>query len=207
LASIARLEAAGIRPPRLTEPEHQRWQRFRRNLSCSDLIDLLHQDLAMAFPEPFGRHQACDLDDEQAKALLLEAASPSEEPSSRFLLRQAEALRLPTGGALSNAPQLQPQHQILELPGSGGRLSAYLCARDQSLGFDRQFTLMADSEEERCLIGLVTVELRGNAPRVWSSEQLEEELAKGARFDRVLGLKAAPGAQRWAPRFPEVRLL
>src|SRR4051812_25836199 len=53
LRSIARLEAAGERPPRLTEPDHARWDRFRRKLGWRAFIEILHEDLAGAFPVPF----------------------------------------------------------------------------------------------------------------------------------------------------------
>jgi hypothetical protein len=53
LRAIARLERTGLRPPRLTEHAQERWQRVRRKLGWVAFIELLHEDLAEAFPTSF----------------------------------------------------------------------------------------------------------------------------------------------------------
>jgi hypothetical protein len=53
LRSIAQLEVAREREPRLTEPDHARWLRFYRKPGWRAFIEILHEDLAGAFPVPF----------------------------------------------------------------------------------------------------------------------------------------------------------
>jgi hypothetical protein len=45
LREIARLERGGLRPPRLTERDQERWHRVRRKLGWVAFIELLHEDL------------------------------------------------------------------------------------------------------------------------------------------------------------------
>ena len=204
LASIARLEAAQVRPPRLTQPGLDKWHRYRRKLGWTDLVELLHADLASAFPEPFDLDRWPErpaLDEDAAQALLEAAAATTNRDSADFLRDCARLLGLPAGGALTDAPKLQPHHQVLELPGSGGRIAAYLCANDSALSFDRQFTFVAATPAERVAIGLAAVERRASAPRIVTPDDL------APKYDRVVGLAASPAAQALAARFPEARLI
>jgi hypothetical protein len=78
LRSIARLErAGGVRPPRITEPGFAHWHRIRRRLGWRDLIALLHEDLASAFPLPFELAGALAqaLTEAEAERLVHEAAT------------------------------------------------------------------------------------------------------------------------------------
>ncbi len=211
LRAIARLEAAGVLPARLTEPGFAKWIRFRRKLSWRDFIRLLHEDQALAFPEPFDLARwegdpLASIEDPTAKLLLDNAAIPTDGDALDFLRDQAKALGLAAGGAIADVPKLQARHKALELSGSGGRIAAYQCIH-HGLAYDRNFTFVADTAAERVLIGLGAVELRANPPTILSSAQLDEHIAAKARFDRVWGLKSVPAAAALATRFPDARLV
>lgn len=192
LRAIARLERSddGVRQPRLTEPELASFHRMRRRLDHADLIELLHEDLAEAFPLPFGQEayerdlfQA--LDDNIAKALIADVQALEEADTLAFLRQAASALGLLSGGKLSELRKAQPRHKVLELPGSAGRIAAQQLSDNPSLSLE-QFTIVADSDAERALIGLVRVELRGSMPEVIPSTALHE--ANLSRFDLVFGI-------------------
>src|SRR5688572_7363507 len=53
LHALARDEAAGRRPPRLTEPQQATWRRFRGRLGSADLLRLLAEDASVVHPIPF----------------------------------------------------------------------------------------------------------------------------------------------------------
>jgi len=215
LQSIARLERAGVRPPRLTEPGHESWKRIQRRLRWIDFIAILHPDLAIAFPYPFdlGRwqhHPLKDLPEHEAKRLLAQAMvlDPSDAPS--FLRTAARALELPAGGAINELPRVQPHQRVLELPGSFGRIAAYQVQQNATLAFHEQFTFVADTDPERLLVGLAAVEHRAQEPRLLFSNQVEDKLRE-LRIDRAFGLKENPAAcalePRLRPLLQEVRLV
>jgi hypothetical protein len=219
LSSIARLEVTGeprVREPRLTEPDHARWQRFRRNLGWRAFIEILHEDLAGAFPVPFDLTrwpdnplQDRDLTEDLAERLIADAARSVSSPLAEtplFLRECARALGLPAAGNLSDLTKVQPHHRILELPGSGGRLAAALCAANAGLVFHTQLTFVAASTAEHVAIGLAAVELRANEPRILTIDALRA--AKGETFDRVFGLRDSPLAVELAGSlFPDARLV
>ncbi|MEM7674457.1 MAG: hypothetical protein AAF449_00485 [Myxococcota bacterium] len=205
LASVARLEAAGDKPVRLTEPEFAKWHRFRRKLGWADFIRLLHEDLAEAFPEPFdvsrwGFDPFGGLEEATAEMLVKDAATPSDADKLDFLRDRARDLGLAAGGAIADLPKVQARFKVLELPGSGGRIAAYQCAQ-HGLAYDKSFTFAALSPAERVAVGLGAVELRANPPTILGAEQLQALADKKTRFDCVYGLKAAQDADTWADRF------
>ena len=212
LSSIARLEAAGEKPARLTDPDHQRWARFRRSLGWRDYIELLHADAAGSFPEPFDLSRwaglPLDVTADAAELLVRRNAQPSAAEPAAYLRAKAEELGLTSRGALSDLPVVQPREMVLELPGSGGRLMAHLALSQGNLDVQRQFTVVAASPAERVLIGLSIVEARANPPTIWLASELEARLEK-ARVDRVFGLAVA--AEGWAhlddARLAEARLV
>lgn len=212
LSSIARLEAAGEKPARLTDPDHQRWARFRRSLGWRDYIELLLDDAAGSFPEPFDLDRwairPLDLTPDAAELLVRRNAQASTDDPSAYLRVQAESLSLTSRGALSDLPVVQPRETVLELPGSGGRLMTHLALSQGNLDVQRQFTVVAASPAERLLIGLSIVEVRANPPTIWPAHELEARLEK-ARVDRVFGLSVA--ADAWAhlddARLAEARLV
>jgi len=165
-----------------------------------DLIALLHEDLAEAFPYPFdlsrwAAEPLADLDDEQAEALIQEALAEDDSSTQSFLRQAARALGLPAGGAIAQLPKVQPHHDVLELPGSGGRIAAQQ-AIEHGVAIADRFTFVAGSDAEQVCIGLAVVEVRSNAPRVWSLDQAGQEFAKGARFDQIFGVPDHEAAQR-----------
>jgi hypothetical protein len=199
LSSVARLEAAGEKPARITDPDHQRWARFRRSLGWRDYVEVLLDDAAGSFPEPFDlsrwAQRPLNLTSDAAELLVRRNAQSSADDPATYLRKQAEALGLSSRGALSDLPVVQPRETVLELPGSGGRLMAHLALSQGNLDVQRQFTLVAATPAERLLIGLSIVEARANAPTIWTSAALPTHLEK-ARFDRVFGLTVA--ADGWA---------
>jgi hypothetical protein len=53
LHALAREEAAGRRPQRLTEPKLDTWTRFRGRLTSADFVALLFEDAAVIYGVPF----------------------------------------------------------------------------------------------------------------------------------------------------------
>ncbi len=179
LRALARLErAGGVRVPRLTEPDHARWHRYRRKLGWRHFVELLHEDLAAAFPYPFDTNRWAanpwaDLDDETGEILVLEALDPDDGDTQLFLRNAARGLGLPPGGRIADLPKVQPHHRVLELPGAAGRIAAHQALR-HDLSFGQAFTFVADTDAERVLIGLAAVELRASPPTVIASDGLSE---------------------------------
>jgi hypothetical protein len=199
LRSIARLEEAKVREPRLTEPDHARWHRFRRKLGWRAFIEILHEDLAGAFPIPFDLARwptspLSSLTEAEAEQLIADAARSSATPvdPTAFLYECARSLGLPTSGTLSGLPKVQPHHRILELPGSGGLIAAVLCVGSSGLAFNAQFTFVAETTAEHVAIGLAAVELRANEPRILTLDALRAALKGGETFDRAFGLGDSP---------------
>ena len=196
LGAIARLEARGEKPARLLDPEHQRWQLFRRKLGWWDLIGLLHADAAQQYPIPFDLSRWCDgaLDEPTAQRVVRTAAEAGgqDAPDSMDWLRAcAIQLGLP-GGTLPDAPKIQPAHRVLMLPGTGGRVAAYQCLRESGLDYGNQFDWITASAAELVCVGLGAVETgaRVEPGRVHSPQWLAEQPASGLRFDRVIGLRS-----------------
>jgi hypothetical protein len=203
LRAIARLERDTARPlrnPRLTEPGFATWKRTAGRRGWTALIELLHDDLAQAFPTAFDlsrREQdpLAGLDDAAAEQLLTEAVATGPADTQAFLRAAAQAMGLPDRGKVSEFPKVQSFQRVVELPGSGGRIAAQQVLTNPELGFDRQFLFVADSDAERVLIGIAALELRSNPPEVITTAQLAAVLSKDTRLDRGFGFSAWPGAQ------------
>ena len=210
LRSIARIEGPdGLRKPRLTEPGHVKWHRMRRRLDWIDFIELLHEDLAAAFPWPYdlGRWQTSPLSaltPKTAEELVGEAARPDDSDALTFLRTAARALGLPAGGNIADLPRVASHQKVLEL--ASGRIAFQQVQAHSDLAFHEQFTFVADSDAERLLIGLASVELRSNPPRILSPAELRQRHADGQRFDRILGIKGHTWAEALADQLKlEVR--
>lgn len=208
LREIARLERGGLRPPRLTEPDHERWHRVRRKLGWVAFIELLHADLAAAFPTSFaldrwGTSPTAGLDDAAARALVEAAARPDDTDTLAFLRLACRALGGMDGGTIADLPKVQTHQRALELPGCGGRIAAYQATNHAGLSFSDHFTFVADTDAERVAIGIAAAELRANAPTILTSAELRAERPK---FDHIFGIKGYPTAEQLAPELrPEVR--
>lgn len=198
LHEIARLERGGLRPPRLTEPDFERWHRVRRKLGWVAFIELLHEDLAEAFPTSFALDRwsvnpSKGLDEVTAKALIDEAAGPDEADALSFLRLVCKGLGLMDGGNIAALPKVQTHQRALELPGCGGRIAAYQATTHAGLSFHEHFTFVADTDAERVAIGIAAAELRANAPKVLTAAELR---ASAPRFDHVFGVKGYPLAEQ-----------
>lgn len=205
LRSIARIERRGDlrRGARLTEPGHGKWHRMRRRLDWADFVELLHEDLAAAFPHPFDLSRwenppLAPLTPKLAEELVADAARPEESDSLAFVRDAARALGLPTGGSIADLPRVQPHHKVLELPGSAGRIALHQALTHKDLSLQEPFTFVADTDVERLLIGLVCVELRSNPPRIVRTAELRQLVAGGQRFDRIFGIKGHGAAEALA---------
>lgn len=202
------MERVGDRPPRLTEPGHERWHRVRRKLGWVAFIELLHEDLATAFPTSFALERwsvspTAGLDEAAAKALIDEAAQPDDADSATFLRLVCRGLGLMDGGNVATLPKVQLHQRALELPGCGGRIAAHQVASNAGLSFHERFLFVADTDEERLAIGLAAAELRANPPTIVTSAELE---TTRPAIDHVFGIQGYPSAERLAPRLtPEVR--
>jgi len=200
LREIARMERGGLRPPRLTEPEHERWHRVRRKLGWIAFIELLHEDLAEAFPTSFALDRwnsspTAGLDEAAAKALIDEAGRPDDADQLAFLRLVARGIGVMDGGNIAALPKVQTHQRALELPGCGGRIAAYQAVTHSGLSFHEHFTFVADTDAERVAIGIAAAELRSNVPKILSTAQVA---AERPRFDHVFGIKGYPSAERLA---------
>ena len=181
---------------------------MRRKLGWRDLIALLFEDLADAFPYPFDlslrdEDPLSDMTDAVAESLIARAVEPDDADTLTFLRRAARDLGLLDGGDISDLPRARPGRPVLELPGSVGRIAAYQALQHDELSFHDPFVFVADTDAERTLVGLGAVELRANPPRVLSSDQLREVLSEGEQFERVVGVS---GDERGAALAEELDL-
>jgi hypothetical protein len=200
LRSLARLEApGGLRPPRLTEPGFEKWHRIRRRLGWRAFLRILLLDVAETFPVPFNLNgwstsPLRGITEAEAEALIREASVPDGSDPHSFLRSAAKALGLPAAGALSEVPRTQPHQRVMELAGTGGRIAAWQALHHGGVAFHDQFVFVADTDEERLLVGLSAAECRANPPTVLRGAEARALLQRGQHFDRFLGFKA-PAAE------------
>lgn len=229
LCALAREEALGRRAPRLLAPGPATWRRFRRGLDATDHLELLLADAAVTQPFAF-----------DAPALLGNAAGTvwrlpfsrvegwmgelelagaeggvglADQPRQDYLLDQARRLDLPTRLARSDLQRgLKPHHRVLELPGTGGLLSAWLLDQVDGLFLRDNFTVAWSGWADRVMAGLLAVEhrLTGSAP-VPEQAGVEALAEEGRRFDHVVGTLPARGLQpldeaALGDRFPNAAL-
>lgn len=200
LREIARLERGGLRPPRLTEPGHERWLRVRRKLGWTAFIDVLHEDLAEAFPTAFALDRwtsppTAALDDATALRLIDEAIAPDDADRLTFLRVACRGLELMDAGNIAALPKVLTHQRALELPGCGGRIAAHQATAHAGLAFHEHFTFVADTDAERVAIGLAAAELRANVPKIITRAELA---AQRPKFDHVFGIEGYADAERLA---------
>jgi hypothetical protein len=145
LHAIARDEAMGRRPARLTEAGLATWQRFRGRLGSGELLQLLAEDGAVVHPLPFdpARVRAPfdlrQVDDELVDAFV--AALPTlalTQPAAEYIDEQAKRLGVTPRLARSELHQVKSHQKVLELPGTGGLLSHHLVATQDALSLHQQ---------------------------------------------------------------------
>lgn len=205
LHALARDEAAGRSPPRLTEPRLDTWTRFRGRLTSADLVSLLFEDAAVLHRVPFdadavgGPIGHAPLPDATADAWLrgLETL-PLTTSGAEYLLGQARLLGLPTRMARSDLPAIKPHQRVLELPGTGGQLAHHLVSSQTDLTLQDNFVVACSTWQELTLAGIIALEL--GAPHSDFAASIEVDDLRRAdhplrqrAFDVVIGLHPDKG--------------
>jgi hypothetical protein len=207
LLALARDEAAGRRPVRLTEPRLATWNRFRGRLGPTDLLALLFEDAAVLHQVPFDPAALQDPDTLQLRRLpdsVAEAwlqALPQQDlsrPGPEYIAAQARLLGLTTRLARSDLHVVKPHHKVLELPGTGGQLAHHLVSSHPDLTLQSNFTVACATWQELTLAGIVALDL--GAPH--SRFALKVDIAglrdpnhplRQRSFDFVIGLHPDKG--------------
>jgi hypothetical protein len=168
--ALARDEAAGRRPERLTEPRLGTWTRFRGRLTATDFLALLFEDAAVLHPVPFdatvlGEPLRIDVVPDPIVQGWLNVLPTLElrGPSAAYVEEQARLLGLPTRMARSELHVVKPHQKVLELPGTGGQLAYHLASVQRDLTLHNNFVVACGSWQELTLAGVVALD-RG-APR------------------------------------------
>lgn len=171
LHSLARDEAAGRRPPRLTEPQLATWSRFRGRLSATDFVDLLFEDAAVLHRIPFA---AAVVDERLENDRLsvgvasdwLQAVSSLDlkTPGTDYVGEQARLLGISTKLARSDLHVVKAHQRVLELPGTGGQLAHHLVSSQRDLTLQDNFAIACGSWQELTLAGVIALELGAPHP-------------------------------------------
>jgi hypothetical protein len=205
LHALARDEAAGRRPQRLTEPKFDTWSRFRGRLTSADFVALLFEDAAVIHRVPFdqsmlGGSVHPEQLPESAADSWMQALGllPLNEPSAEYVAEQARLLGLPTRMARSDLHVVKPHQKVLELPGTGGQLAHHLVTAQRDLTLHDNFTVACGSWQELTLAGVIALEM--GAPHSDFATRIEVEdlrrtdhSIRQRSFDLVLGLHPDKG--------------
>lgn len=205
LHALARDEAAGRRPARLTEPSLATWSRFRGRLDASDLVALLFEDAAVLHKVPFdpaelGGPLALDLLPESVADGWLRTLSALDlqQAGTDYLVEQARLLGLPMRMARSELHMVKPHQRVLELPGTGGQLAHHIVSTQTGLTLQDNFVVACASWEELTLSGVVALDL--GAPHTDFVQKVElaglrepEHPLRQRSFDFVIGLSPDKG--------------
>jgi hypothetical protein len=164
--ALARDEAAGRRPERLTEPRQDTWRRFRGRLTATDFLALLFEDAAVLHRVPFdpaavgGSVRPEALPEATAESWLSAIASADlSTPGPDYILEQAKRIGLPTRLARSDLHVVKPHQKVLELPGTGGQLAHHLVSAQRDLTLQDNFTVACGTWQELTLAGVVALDL------------------------------------------------
>lgn len=205
LHAIARDEAAGRRPERLTEPKLDTWMRFRGRLTSADFVALLLEDAAVLHPIPFDPStlgaplDPADVPAGAADAWLEALASMSlSTPSADYVAAQARLLGIPSRIARSDLHVVKPHQKVLELPGTGGQLAHHLVSTQGDITLQDNFVVACASWQELTLAGVTALDLGAPhtefATRVDADALLEPDHPLRQRsFDFVIGLHPDKG--------------
>ncbi len=205
IQALARDEAAGRRPRRLTEPRLATWTRFRGRLTATDLVALLFEDAAVIHPIPFdaarvGVPTGWDrLPETVAQGWIdgLAGLDLAGDPAD-YIAGQARLLGLPTRLARSELHVVKPHQRVLELPGTGGQLAHHLVATQGDLSLKDNFTVACASWQELTMAGIVALDLgaadTGFATRVEVADLRDPTHPLRQRgYDFVIGLHPDKG--------------
>jgi hypothetical protein len=223
LHALARDEAAGRRPQRLTEPRLATWSRFRGRLTTVDLLALLFEDAAVLHRVPFdpgalgGPIQIDRLPDSVAEAWVATLQSTHQPSSIDYVGEQARLLGVPARMARSDLHAVKPHQKVLELPGTGGQLAHHLVSNHRDLTLQENFVLACGSWQELTLAGVIALDL--GAPHTHFVVKVEpgdlRDTAHPLRqrsFDFVIGLHPDKGGlycvqDQLAIWFPHAKIL
>lgn len=204
--ALARDEKAGRRPLRLLEPDLATWARFRGQLAVRDLVALLIEDAAVLHAVPFDLAALLDLSDDPLEPLSNDhlAAWLSSLPSQpldatprEYLEDLARHLGLTARPAFSELRKAQPNHHILELPGTGGRLAAHLVQQNPQLSLRDVFTIACGTWQEELFAGLIAVEFGVvGATRILRTTDLAAmRYEDSPAYTHVIGLRPDKGGR------------
>lgn len=203
--ALARDEAAGRRPERLTEPRQDTWRRFRGRLTATDFLSLLFEDAAVLHRIPFdpaavgGSVRPEALPDATVESWLNAIAHADLSTAGpNYILDQAKRIGLPTRLARSDLHVVKPHQKVLELPGTGGQLAHHLVSAQQDLTLQDNFVIACSTWQELTLAGVVALDLGSPhtdfivATEVSALRALEHPLRQRS-FDFVIGLHPEKG--------------
>jgi hypothetical protein len=224
LLALARDEAAGRRPQRLTEPRLDTWRRFRGRLETTDLVALLFEDAAVIHRVPFDAEAI-------GGPLHLESLPPSvadgwiatlqamdlKGANAEYTAEQAKLLGITTRMARSDLHVVKPHQKVLELPGTGGQLAHHLVSSQKDLTLQENFVIACATWQELTLAGIIGLDLV--APHADYAMRVDvddlrntEHPLRQRTFDFVIGLHPDKGGlfrveDQLAIWFPGARVL
>ena len=207
LHALARDEAAGRRPRRITEPDQATWARFRGRMGPARLLQLVAEDAAVVHPVPFGLAPLDALPDDLVAGWLRQVPELDlDAPGEDYLQAQARLLGVQTRLARADLHRVKPHQKVLELPGTGGQLSHFACTVQQDVFLQDNFTIACESTAELALAGMAAVDL--NAPNA-DFARLDPDLSRtraeaGRSFDFVFGLHPDKGGRFESARLKEL---
>jgi hypothetical protein len=166
LYALARDEAAGRRPQRLTEPRLDTWRRFHGRLETLDLVALLFEDAAVIHRVPFdaeaigGPLRLDSLPSAVADGWISALqAMDLKGANTDYIADQAKLLGLSTRLARSDLHVVKPHQKVLELPGTGGQLAHHLVSSQRDLTLQENFVIACGTWQELTLAGVVGLDL------------------------------------------------
>jgi hypothetical protein len=224
LHALARDEAAGRRPQRLTEARLDTWRRFRGRLETTDLVALLFEDAAVIHRVPFdaeaigGPLRIESLPSSVADGWIAALqAMDLKAANTDYVAEQAKLLGISTRMARSELHVVKPHQKVLELPGSGGQLAHHLVSSQRDLTLQENFVIACGTWQELTLAGVVGLDL--GAPHSDYAMKVEvddlrniEHPLRQRTFDFVIGLHPDKGGlfrveDQLAIWFPNAKIL
>ena len=203
--ALARDEAAGRRPARITEPNRATWNRFAGRLTSADFLALLFEDAAVTHAIPFDPNaieptlRPDRLDAPTVTRWLDTLAHPSLDEDD-YIPEQAKRLGLPHRMARSDLHVVKAHQKVLELPGTGGQLAHHLVTTQSDLNLKDNFQIACESWAERTLAGIVGLD--AGAPDSAFVRPVEPDALRSAEhplrkqsFDFVIGLDPSKGGR------------